>query len=244
MAISSSKLPHTKHLMDGRVVICTQIVWLQKSMPLGAFLVTLGANQSLYYIACDFRLPSLYGTRSQARKRGRVGTEWALLQHSAQALVWFFQRLLSSFFQLSCMDVTIKKAECQRTDALNCGVSTLESPLDCKEIKPVHPKGNQSWIFIGRTDAEGETPIFWPPDTKNWLTAKDPDTGKDWRQEEKRTNEMVGCHHQLDGHEFEQALGVGDNREAWRAAVHRVTGSQTWLSDNWTELSFLVLFTD
>ena len=81
---------------------------------------------------------------------------------------------------------------------------TLESPLDCKEIKPVNPKGNQSWIFIGRTDAETETLILWPPDTKNWLTRKDPDAGKDWRQKEKGTteDEMVGWHHWLDGHKF------------------------------------------
>ena len=74
---------------------------------------------------------------------------------------------------------------------------TLESPLDCKEIKPVHPKGNQSWIFIGRTDAEAETPILWPPDVKNWLNGIDPDAGKDWRREEKGTteDEMVGWHH-------------------------------------------------
>ena len=89
---------------------------------------------------------------------------------------------------------------------------TLESPLDCKEIQPVHPRGDQSWIFIGRTDAETETPILWPPDAKNWLVGKDPDAGKDWRQEEKGTaeDEMVGWHHWLNGHEFEQALGVGD----------------------------------
>ena len=82
---------------------------------------------------------------------------------------------------------------------------TLEGPLDCEEVKPVHPKGNQSWIFIGRTDAEAETPIFWPPDSKNWLTGKNPGTGKDWRQEEKGTteDEMVGWYHWLDGHEFE-----------------------------------------
>ena len=81
----------------------------------------------------------------------------------------------------------------------------LESPLDCKEIKPVHPKGNQSWIFTGRTDAEAEAPILWPPDAKNWLIGKDPDAGKDWRQEKRWTteDELVGWHHQLDGHEFE-----------------------------------------
>ena len=88
---------------------------------------------------------------------------------------------------------------------------TLESPLDYKEIKPVNPKGNQSWIFIGRTDTEAEVPILWPPNVKNWLIRKYPDAGKDWRQEEKGTteDEMIGWHHQLNGHEFKQALGVG-----------------------------------
>ena len=82
---------------------------------------------------------------------------------------------------------------------------TLESPLDHKEIQSVNPKGNQSWIFIGKTDAEAETPIFWPPDVKNWLFGKDPDAGKDWRWEEKGTpeDEMVGWHHWLNRHEFE-----------------------------------------
>ena len=91
---------------------------------------------------------------------------------------------------------------------------TLESPLDCKEIQPVHPKGNQSWIFIGKTDTEAETPILRPPDVKNWLTGKDSDAGKDWRQEEKgrMEDEMVGWHHQLKGHEFEQASVVGDGQ--------------------------------
>ena len=87
---------------------------------------------------------------------------------------------------------------------------TLESPLDCKEIQPVHPKGNQFWIFIGRTEVE--TPILWPPDVKNWLTGKDPDAGKDWRWEKKGTTKDDGWHHQLNGHEFEQALGVGDGQ--------------------------------
>ena len=82
---------------------------------------------------------------------------------------------------------------------------TLESPLDCKEIQPVHPKGNQFWIFVGRADAEAETPILWPPDAKNWLIWKDPDAGKDWRWEGKvmTEDELVGWHHRLDGHEFE-----------------------------------------
>ena len=82
---------------------------------------------------------------------------------------------------------------------------TLESPADCKEIKPVHSKGNQTWICIGRTDVEAETPILWLSDVKNWLIGKDPDVGKDWRQEKKKKveNEMVGWDHRLDGHEFE-----------------------------------------
>ena len=114
---------------------------------------------------------------------------------------------------------------------------TLENPLDCKEIKSVNPKGNQSWLFIGRTGAEAETPILWPPDVKNWLIGKDPDAGKDWRQEEKGTTEgeMVGWYHQCHGHEFEYAPGVGDGLEAWCAAVHGVAKSWAQLKD-WNEL--------
>ena len=111
----------------------------------------------------------------------------------------------------------------------------LEKTVDSKEIKSVNPKGNQPWIFIGRTDAEVETPILWPPDAKSELTGKDPDAGKDWRQKEKgmKEDEMVGWHRWLYGHEFEWALGIGDGREAWRAAVHGAAKSQVWLS-NWT----------
>ena len=91
---------------------------------------------------------------------------------------------------------------------------TLESPLDCKEIQLVHPKGDQSWVFIGRTDVEAETPILWPPDAKSWLIWEDPDAGKDWGQVEKGTteDEMVGWHHRLNGHGFGWAQGVGDGQ--------------------------------
>ena len=114
---------------------------------------------------------------------------------------------------------------------------TLESLLDCKETQPVHPKGNQSWIFIGRTD--GETPILWPPDAKNWPIGKDPDAGKDWRQEEKGTtqDEMVGWHHRLNGHEFEQVPAVGDGQGSlaccspWGCKEFDVT---EWV--NWTDI--------
>ena len=91
---------------------------------------------------------------------------------------------------------------------------TLESPLDCGEIQPVNPKGNQPWIFIGRTDAEAKAPILWPPNAKNWLIGKDPDAGKDWRQEEKGTteDEMVGWHHRLNRHEFDQTQGDSEGQ--------------------------------
>ena len=121
---------------------------------------------------------------------------------------------------------------------LNHGVQgTLESPLACKEIKPVHPKGNQSWIFIGRTDAEAETPILWSPDMINWLIRKDSETGKDWRGEEKGTtqDEMVGWHHKLK-FEFDMSLSklweLVMDREAWCVAVHRVEKSWTCRVDS------------
>ena len=105
-----------------------------------------------------------------------------------------------------CESWAIKKAEHRRIDAFELWCwRTLESPLDCKEIQPVHPKGDQSWVFIGRTGAEAETPILAPPNVKSWLIWKDPDAGKDWKWEEKgkTEDEMAGWHHQLDRHEFE-----------------------------------------
>ena len=126
---------------------------------------------------------------------------------------------------------------------------TLESPLDCKEIQPVHPKGDQSLVFIGRTDAKAETPILWPPDVKSWLIGKDPDAGKDWRWEEKGTteNEMVGWHHRLNGHGFGWTPGVGDAQgglACYGSWGHKELDMTEQL--NWTDsyfLKFLMLFT-
>ena len=122
---------------------------------------------------------------------------------------------------------------------------TLENPLDCKEIKPVNPEGNQSWIFIGRTDAEAETPILWPPDVKNWLTGKGPDIGKDWGQEEKKGTEdkMVGWHHRLNAHELGQTLGDSEGQGSlafcspWGCKESDTT---EWL--NWTDLQYYISF--
>ena len=115
---------------------------------------------------------------------------------------------------------------------------TLECPLDCKEIKSVNPKRNQSWTFIGKTNAEAETPVLWSPNGKNWLTRKDPEAGKDWRQEEKGTteDEMVGWHHQLNGDEFEEAPGFGDGQGSLTWCDPWVANSWTWVSD-WIELN-------
>ena len=119
---------------------------------------------------------------------------------------------------------------------------TLESPLDCKEFKPVNPKGNQSWIFIGRTDAEAETLALWAPDAKSWLIGKDPEAGKDWRQEKGMTEDgMVGWHHWCDGHEFEQALGIGDGQGSlpcYSPWGLKESDTTEWL--NWTELNICV----
>ena len=114
-------------------------------------------------------------------------------------------------WELDCKESWVLKNWCFGTVVLE---NTLESPLDCKEIQPVHPKGDQSWVFTGRTDVEAETPILWAPDVKSWLIWRDPDVGKDWGREEKgmTEDEMVGWHHQLDGHEFGWTPGVGDGQ--------------------------------
>ena len=132
-------------------------------------------------------------------------------------------------WELDCEESWAPKNWCFWTVVLE---KTLESPLDCKEIQPVHPKGDQSWIFIGRTDAEAETPILWPHDVKNWLIWKDPDAGKDCRREEKgmTEDEMVGWHNRLNGHEFDYLWKLAMDREAWHAADHGFAKSQNWVT--------------
>ena len=121
---------------------------------------------------------------------------------------------------------------------------TLESPLDCKEIQPVHPKGNQFWVFIGGTDVEAETLILWPPDAKSWLVGKDPDAGKDWGQEKGTTeDEMVGWHHRLDGHGFGWTPGVGDGQGGLACCgtwSRKESDTTEWL--NWTDTLANILY--
>ena len=133
-----------------------------------------------------------------------------------------------------------RKLSAEELMLLNCSVEkTLESPLDCKEIQPIHSKGDQSWVFFGRTDAKAETPILWPPHTKSWLIGKYPEAGRYWGQEEKRTteDEMAGWHHQLDGREFEWTPGVGDG-QGGLACCNSWGHKESDMTErlNWTEL--------
>jgi len=139
-------------------------------------------------------------------------------------------------WELDCKKSWVPKNWCFWTVVLE---KTLESPLDCKEIQPVHPKGDQSWVFVGRTDAQAETPIVWSPHEKSWLIGKDPDAGRDWGQEENGTteDEMAGWRHRLDAHEFGWTPGVGDGQ--WGLACCDSCGRRVghnWATElNWTE---------
>ena len=132
------------------------------------------------------------------------------------AKVHLIKAVVFPVLMYGCESWTIRKAEHQKNWCFWTVVleKTLESTLDCKEIQQVHPRGNQHWLFIGRTDTEAETPILSPPDVKSWIIWKDPDAGKDWRWEEKgiTEDEMVGWHHRLNGHEFEYTLGFGEGQ--------------------------------
>ena len=151
-------------------------------------------------------------------------------------MLWVFPVVI-----YGCECWAIKKAECQRIDGFELWCwRRLESPLDCKEIQPVHPKGDRSWVFFGRNDAEAETLVLWPPHVKSWLIGKASDAGRDWGQEEKgmTEDEMVGWHHRLHGHEFGWTLGVCDGQgglvccSSWG---HKQLDTTEQL--NWTELN-------
>ena len=143
-------------------------------------------------------------------------------------------------WELDYKEIWVQKNWCFWTVVLE---KMLESPLDCKEIQLVHPKGDHSWVFTGRTDVEAETLILWPPDAKSWLIWKDPVAGKDWGQEEKGTaeDEMVGWHHQLNGREFERTPGVGDGQgglaccSSWGCKESDTTEWLNWTELNWTK---------
>ena len=139
-------------------------------------------------------------------------------------------------WELDCEESWALKNACSWTEVLE---KTFENPLDCKEIQPVHPRGNQSWVFIGRTDTKAETPVIWTPHAKSWLIEKDSDAGGDWGQAEKgmTEDEMAGWHHRLNGHEFEWTPGVGDGQgclaccDSWGRKESDMTEGL-----NWTEL--------
>ena len=182
----------------------------------------------------------LFLGRKSEKPRQHIINALPIMVHPVKAMVFLV-------VMYGCMSWIINKAECWRSDAFElwCWRMALESHLDCKEIQPVYPKGNQSWIFIARTDAEAETPVLWPLDVKYWLIGKDPDAGKDWRQEEKGTteDEMVGWHHRLNGHGFEQTPGVGDGQGSL-VCCSRCDHKELDTTDrlNWTQLQFTCLY--
>ena len=162
----------------------------------------------------------------------------------------------SQGYGFSCGHVWMWELDCEESWALKNWCfwtvvleKTLESPLDCKEIQPVHPKGDQSWVFIGRTDAKAETPILWPPRAKSWLIGKDSDAGRDWGQEKKgmTEDEMAGWHHRLHGSEFEWTPGVGDGQgglaccDSWRCKESDMTERLNWIELNQSEECYLKL---
>ena len=178
------------------------------------------------------------------RRKARTNQD-SVLKSREITLLTIVKAIVSLVVMYGCESWITKKDECWRTELKNWCFwtvvleKTLESPLDCKEIKPVDPKRNKCWIFTGRTGAKAEAPTLWPPDSKNWLIGKDPDTGNDWRQEAKGTteDEVVEWHHRLYGHELEEASGVGDRQGSlaccspWGHKVLDTTEQLNWWWD-------------
>ena len=207
------------------------------------------------YVSKFGKLTSGHNTRKgqflfqSQRKAGRKESYDQPRQHIKKQRHYFASKGLSSqgyglssshvwMWELDCKESWAVKNWCFWTVLLE---KTLESPLDCKEIQPVHPKGNQSSIFIGRTDIEAEVPILWPPDVKRWLIRKDPYSRKDWRQEAKGTTEdkMVEWHHRLNGYEFEQALGDGEGQGSLACCSpwgRKESDTTEWLNNEHTNL--------
>ena len=182
------------------------------------------------------------GTSSFSRMRRRRSFFARLLLSCLPLRTWESGNPFYYLCPFKLFKLMLKLSWCFWTMVLE---KTLESPLDCKEIQPVQPKGNQSWIFIGRIDAEAETPILWPPDAKSWLIWKDPDAGKDWGQEEKgmTEDEMVGWHYRFNGHEFEWTPGVGDGQGGLPCCNSWGHKELDTTELNWTEVKLLTDFT-
>ena len=200
-----------------------------------------GAPKSLQMVTAAMKLKDAYSLEEKLRATwiAYLKTETLLCQkRSVQSRLWFFL--------WSCMDVRVglwRKLSTEELMLLNWVLEkTLENPLDCKEIQPVHPEGDQPWDFFGRNDAKAETPVLWPPHVKSWLIGKDFDAGRDWGQHEKgmTEDEMAGWHHWLDRHESEWTPGIGDGQgglaccNSWGLKESDTTEQLNWSELNWT----------
>ena len=201
-----------------------------------------GAPKSLQMVIAAMKLKDAYSLEGKLWPRQHIKKQkHYFVNKSPSSQGYGFSSSHVLMWELDYKESWVPKNWCFWTVVLE---KTLESPLDCKETQPVHPKGNQSWVFIGSTDFEAEIPILWPPHAKSWLFGKDPDAGKDWGQEEKATTEDE----MVDGITDSMDMGLGGlqelvmDRQAWHVVVHGVTKSQTWLS-YWTDWLIAIVST-